>query len=128
MVITEAKIHDFDETIKHTDGRRRLKGYCSLVLDNALIVHDLKIIEGNKGLFVAMPSRKVTYLCEHCRECQNKLDANFCNKCGKALDPILPKDGEKIKYHVDIVHPINQKTRTTMQEAVLSAFKQGGTL
>lgn len=36
----------------------RMKGMASIVLDNAFAVHDIRIIEGDNGLFIAMPSRK----------------------------------------------------------------------
>lgn len=36
----------------------KLKAYVTVVLDNCFIVRDLKIISGNHGLFVAMPSKK----------------------------------------------------------------------
>jgi stage V sporulation protein G len=36
----------------------RLKGYAAIILNNEFAVCDLKIIRGNKGLFVAMPSRR----------------------------------------------------------------------
>lgn len=36
----------------------RLKGMANITLDNCLVIHNIRIIEGNKGLFVAMPSRK----------------------------------------------------------------------
>ena len=36
----------------------RMKGMASVVLDNAFRVHDIRIIEGENGLFIAMPSRK----------------------------------------------------------------------
>lgn len=51
MEITEIKVFP---TI---DGGR-LKAYATIVFDNAFIIRDLKVIEGHKGLFVSMPSRK----------------------------------------------------------------------
>ena len=46
-------------TIKKIEKENsRLKGYCSLVIDNSIAINDIKIITGDKGLFVAMPSRK----------------------------------------------------------------------
>jgi stage V sporulation protein G len=36
----------------------RMKGIASVLIDDCFAVHDLKIIEGDTGLFVAMPSRK----------------------------------------------------------------------
>ena len=62
----------------------RLRGFCSVTFDNSFVVRDLKIIEGNSGPFVAMPSRKLTDNCGNCRT-KNHLRANFCNHCGKKL-------------------------------------------
>lgn len=51
MEITEVKV------FPAKDGGR-LKAYATIVFDNAFIIRDLKVIEGHKGLFVSMPSRK----------------------------------------------------------------------
>lgn len=36
----------------------RMKGIASIIIDDCFAVHDIRIIEGNEGLFIAMPSRK----------------------------------------------------------------------
>jgi stage V sporulation protein G len=36
----------------------RMKGIASVLLDDSFAVHDIRIIEGEKGLFIAMPSKK----------------------------------------------------------------------
>ena len=36
----------------------RMKGIASIVLDDSFAVHDIRVIQGDKGLFIAMPSRK----------------------------------------------------------------------
>ena len=36
----------------------RMKGIVSVLLDDSFAVHDIRIIEGEKGLFIAMPSKK----------------------------------------------------------------------
>ena len=51
MEITEVKVYPAKET-------GRLKAYATIVFENSFIVRDLKIIEGNKGFFVSMPSRR----------------------------------------------------------------------
>ena len=51
MKITEVKVFPAKEN-------GRLKAYATIVFDNDFIVRDLKVIEGNKGLFVSMPSRR----------------------------------------------------------------------
>ena len=52
MEITEIRIR------KHRSEDGKLRAFASVVFDNAFVVHDLKIVEGSRGLFVAMPSRK----------------------------------------------------------------------
>lgn len=39
-------------------NEERLKAYVSITFDNVFVIRNLKIIEGKKGLFVSMPSRK----------------------------------------------------------------------
>ncbi len=51
MTITEVKIFPVE------DGGR-LKAYATMVLDDAFIIRDLKVIDGDNGLFVSMPSRR----------------------------------------------------------------------
>ncbi len=38
----------------------RMKGLASITLDDCFVVSDIRVIEGDKGLFIAMPSRKQT--------------------------------------------------------------------
>jgi stage V sporulation protein G len=40
----------------NTDGR--MKAICSITIDNEFVVHDIRVIDGNNGLFVAMPSKR----------------------------------------------------------------------
>lgn len=37
-----------------------MKAIVSITIDNEFVVHDIKVIEGEKGLFIAMPSKKAT--------------------------------------------------------------------
>lgn len=49
-----------DVRVRKVEGETRLKGVASITIDEAFAVHELRIIEGNEGLFVAMPSRKAS--------------------------------------------------------------------
>jgi stage V sporulation protein G len=51
MDITDIKIFPVDE--------KRVKAYASIVFDSCFIVRDLKVINGDRKLFVAMPSKKM---------------------------------------------------------------------
>lgn len=48
-----------DVRIRLIEGESRLKAIVSIVIDSAFAIHELRIIEGREGLFVAMPSKKV---------------------------------------------------------------------
>jgi stage V sporulation protein G len=107
------------------DNNERLQAFCSVTFDDAFVVRDLKIIEGTKGSFVAMPSRKLTDRCPQCG-CKNHLRARFCNQCGAKLDEdraIRDADG-RAKLHADIAHPINSACREVIQGAVLRAYNE----
>ena len=52
MEVTEVRVFVADE------DDERLKAYATVTFDNCFVVRDLKIINGNNGLFVAMPSKK----------------------------------------------------------------------
>ena len=89
MVITEVRI----KLMEDSNENERLQAFCSVTFDNAFVVRDLKIIEGTKGSFVAMPSRKLTDRCPGCG-CKNHLRARFCNQCGSKLDEDRATDDE----------------------------------
>ncbi len=116
------------------NAANRLKAFCSLTFDNTFVIRDVKLIDGNDGLFLAMPSRK---LCDHCRRCgeKNHLRARFCNGCGMRLDenrslnPPPPGHGAaaahgRVKLHADIAHPINGDCRQLIERQVISAYRE----
>src|SRR5690348_16013657 len=106
----------------------RLKAFCSLTFDNTFVIRDVKLIEGNDGLFLAMPSRK---LCDRCRRCgeKNHLRARFCNNCGQRLDENRSMKiqgspaGSRLKLHADIAHPINAECRLEIERRAVSAYQ-----
>ncbi len=121
MQLTEIKIH----LCQPDTGR--LKAFCSITLDGEIVVRDLKIIEGDTGLFLAMPSRK---LCDHCPRCREKnhLRARFCNHCGSRLNENRHQryrlGPDRLKLHADIAHPVNARTRAKFEQEILVAFEE----
>jgi len=81
MEITEVRVFTVDE--------EKLKAFVSIVIDNCFIICDIKIIHGNNGLFISMPSKK-------------------------------RKDGA----FRDICHPLNNDTRKTMEDVILSEYER----
>ena len=56
MQITEVKIFPRE----NTEPEAKLKAYASITFDSAFVVRGLKVIDGKNGLFVVMPSRKLS--------------------------------------------------------------------
>lgn len=74
----------------------RMKGRASVLIDDGLAIHNIRIIEGKNGLFIAMPSTS--------REEE--------------------RDGEMITVHRDVVHPINPEVRAMFEEEILKAYNE----
>ena len=107
------------------DNKERLQAFCSVTFDNAFVVHDLKIIESTNGLFVAMPSHKLTSRCPKCGY-KNYLLACFCNQCGGGLDENRVTRGADgyVKLYADTAHPITAAYHELIKVALLKAYNK----
>ncbi len=117
MQITEVRIKLME------NSEDRLRGFCSVTFDDCFVVRDLKIIEGNNGPFVAMPSRKLSANCHKCRT-KNHLRARFCNHCGARLrgESIGQDSDGRARLYADIAHPVNASCREMIQSHVIKEF------
>jgi len=116
--ITEVRI------FKKENVDKKLKAFATITFDDAFVVRDVKVIEGNKGLFVAMPSRRMKQPCPSCNH-RNVVRSRYCNNCGKNIEGIIPQDQDvnaRQNEHKDIAHPITLECREYIQKAVLEAF------
>ncbi|MFH1730268.1 MAG: SpoVG family protein [Planctomycetota bacterium] len=119
MNITEAKVKLV------SDKTDKLKAFCSITLDGEFVIRDIKVIEGTKGHFVAMPSRKLMDRCPSCGG-KNHLRAPYCNDCGGSLRPdrVGHDEAGRAKLHADIAHPTNSACRDKIQKRVLEAYEK----
>ena len=49
-----------DVRIRKVEKEGKMKAVVSITIDNEFVIHDIKVIDGEKGLFIAMPSRKAS--------------------------------------------------------------------
>lgn len=119
MKITEVRIK------LTSDPRSKLRGFCSVTFDDEFVVRDLKIIDGARGPFVAMPSRKLSDRCPRCSG-KNQLQSNFCHQCGVRLSNDRGvRDGQgRTRLHADLAHPVNAACRIALHNAVVKAFEE----
>ena len=78
-----------DVRVRKITKEGKMRAVVSITIDDEFVIHDIKVIEGDKGMFIAMPSKKAT-------------------------------DGE----YRDIAHPINSKTRETIQNIILESYEK----
>lgn len=78
-----------DVRVRKITKEGKMRAIVSITIDEEFVIHDIKVIEGEKGLFIAMPSKKAT-------------------------------DGE----YRDIAHPINSRTRETIQNIILESYEK----
>ena len=123
MKITEVRIFSKEGVDK------KLRAFCTITFDDCFVVRDIKIIEGNKGYFVAMPSRRVKEPCPKCSH-RNVIRSRYCNQCGTAL-PAVSNDSEheadahlRQAEHKDLAHPITAECREYIQRTVLEAYQK----
>ena len=117
MEITEVRI-------RLLEGRRdRLRAYAAITFDGQYVVRDLRIIEGTRGIFVAMPSRRLADRCPRCGG-KNHLRANYCNECGTRLPAgRAPQDANgRVRLHCDVAHPVHREAREKIERQVLAKF------
>ena len=128
MKITEVRI------FQKEDNDKKLRAFATITFDDCFVVRDIKIIEGSKGCFVAMPSRRVKEPCPRCHH-RNIVHSRYCNQCGSSLEAIGQKpkvesegDGSgshlRQSEHRDIAHPITAEFRETIQRIVLEAYEK----
>ena len=93
----------------------RLLAFVTVVFDNCFAVTDLRLLQLKDGPFLAMPSKKASTPCQHCKR-KNTFDCRYCGKCGKLLE-------FKAEEHFDVAFPINNEFRQFMLASILEKYK-----
>ena len=113
------RVTNVEVTLNHTG---KVRAFCVITFDDEFVVEDVRVIDCDDGVLVAMPSRQLT---GHCSECRAKVSIRdrFCCQCGTSLK----LDRVPQKVYADVAHPISRECRRKIEEAVLTALqdKQG---
>ena len=118
MQVTDVKVQ-----LTHQPDNK-LKAFCIITLDNSFLVREIKVIETNRGgVFVAMPSRKMTDRCK-CG-CKNEVTNKFCCGCGHQMDTdrAVKNPQGRLQIYTDIVRPVTSECHQMIQHTVINAYK-----
>ncbi|NOZ64839.1 MAG: hypothetical protein GXO71_07980 [Caldiserica bacterium] len=102
--------------------RDKVKAFASVTFDSCFVVRNIRLIEGNNGLFLAMPSEEAR---KSCPQCTSRIpwSSRFCPRCGAHLGDnavvTSAKQGSR-----DLAHPINQETREYITSKVIEAYNE----
>ncbi len=125
MEITEVRV-----SLRERE-KSRLKAFTTVTFDNCFVVRDIKVIDGSKGLFVAMPSKKIRVPCYQC-SFRNEIGNKYCSQCGAKLEiipePRVGDENMRQEEHRDIAHPITMEFRKYIQTKVLEAYEKEKTI
>ena len=124
MKVTEVRI------FPKATGDKKLLAFATVTFDDCFVVRDLKIIEGSKGIFVSMPSRRMKFACPKCGH-RNVVHSHYCNRCGERLPETqegsyhVDEDDAKLRQSEprDLAHPITLSFREYFQQIVLEAYR-----
>lgn len=120
MRFSEIQLTRYAESLFPRIGPLRAFAKVALVGElGKFLMTDVKVIQGKRGLFVAMPSRRVMDLCPHCGG-KNVLSANYCNWCSRIL-PQIPADKDQ-KHYSDVFFPLDATSRQAFEAGVLEQY------
>jgi stage V sporulation protein G len=109
-------------TIRKMGNEGKMKAIVSVTFDNAFVVHDIKVIEGTNGYFIAMPSRKTQdgefkdIVHPINSEFREKLSGEVLKKYREALDSVeaaqQQQQREQALEQAQVAEPAQEKSET----------------
>jgi stage V sporulation protein G len=106
-----------DVSVKIIPNGGSLRASADVTIDNDFVIHQIRIIQLNERLIVAMPNRASQVRCP-CG-CRCPQDSKYCCCCGQSFSAPPAK-----REHSDIAHPITSSARERMNEMILKAYDE----
>ena len=88
-----------DVRVRKVAKEGKMKAVVSITIDDEFVVHDIKVIEGEKGLFIAMPSRKATD--GEYRDIAHPINSNTRERIQNLILTKYDENGNLIKKEAD---------------------------
>ena len=114
-----------DVRVRKVTKEGKMKAVVSITIDDEFVVHDIKVIEGEKGLFIAMPSRKATD--GEYRDIAHPINSGTREK----IQTIILKQYEQAMAEAEAEEAaaeafLSVKTKMTIYKSISPSFYEGG--
>lgn len=96
-----------------------LLAYVEVILDNQLMIHDIRIVKSPNRTILCMPNKAKTQRCS----CGSKVPVvqQYCGDCGCAVQKDL---GRRRDQMLDVVHPITASLREIFENEILQEYRE----
>ena len=125
-IITIMNITEVNVILAKDSGK--VAAYCSIVIDDAFVVHDIKLLHSSNTknpYFLSFPSRMLDKRCDECGK-KNVLKASFCNYCGAKLKYVVNHSDNCLKDrpYADICNPITLEYRKQIEQLIIDRYEE----
>ncbi len=104
--------------IRRLSMESKMRAVVSITFDNAFVVHDVKVIEGARGLFIAMPSRKTAE--GEFKDIVHPINSTFRDELSAA---VLDKYQQAVKEQASgLSHPIHGEEDSLVEPGLLQEY------
>ena len=101
-----------DVRLRRIETEGKLRAYVSITFDDSFVVHDLRVIDGNKGMFVAMPSKRLPNG-DH-KDIAHPINTEVRDMIQKAVLEVFQKETEEVSH--EKVETSTEEVKTSTEE------------
>jgi len=100
-----------DVRLRRIETEGKLRAYVSITFDDSFVVHDLRVIDGNKGMFVAMPSKRLPNG-DH-KDIAHPINTEIREKIQNAVLEVYQKEVEETPQKKEVETEVEEKVEDT---------------
>lgn len=100
-----------DVRLRRIETEGKLRAYVSITFDDSFVVHDLRVIDGTKGMFVAMPSKRLPNG-DH-KDIAHPINTEIREKIQNAVLEVYQKEVEEVPQKKEVETEVEEKIEDT---------------
>lgn len=100
-----------DVRLRRIETEGKLRAYVSITFDDSFVVHDLRVIDGTKGMFVAMPSKRLPNG-DH-KDIAHPINTEIREKIQNAVLEVYQKEVEEAPQKTEVETEVEEKVEDT---------------